>query len=951
MLFLPSQRRNPLYLSGSTISNRWPTNWIVNMNTISLNRSGVVLLLFLVFGLVISCKTAKKSNKFTIGFSQCTGNDLWRSNMLAEMLTELSLHPEVDFHYLEAGGNSATQRAQVDTLIEKGIDLLVISPNEAEPLTAAVKKVMDRGIPVIVIDREVKGNGYTAFIGADNVKIGEMAGQYLSQLIGNEGKVIEIRGLSGSSPAIDRSKGFAKAIKQSKSQVEAKMVYGDWMEDTTKNILSKIHRQLHDINAIFAHNDNMALGARKILNKYYPEKHIPIIGVDACFGEGGGLDMVYDGKITASLVYPTLGKEAIWTALDILKGLPFKKENKLSSIVIDSTNVRVMKMQAAMISSQKDDIYSQRKLLDEQKIIYKSQQAVLNIIIVLLVLSLIFGSIVVILLRDNKKINKNLAKKNVEIDTQRKQLIEMSKQAAAGTEARLNFFTNITHELRTPLTLILSPIEDMVKDTRLLSLAADKIKTVQRNSVRLLNIVNQLLDFRKIEIEGYLIQASPNNLISFVRDLIEPFKTYALKRQVQLSFVPAEKEILVWFDANMLDKALLNLLSNAFKFVKAGGFIKVYIARCGTDVSIQIKDSGIGMHEKDIALIFDPYYQADNSPSNGFGIGLSLAKEIIHKHKGEIQVASIKGQGSTFTVTLPLGSEHLSDREKRTSSASFKKDEKAAIYAIDSDVQMQEIKQTTPWGLKDYSLLIVEDNPDLLNYLVAELSDEYDVLFATSGPEAIQLAKEKVPDLIITDNVIPEISGKEVCKVLKNDLKTSHIPIILLTAQASSEHLISGMNALVDMYITKPFLIKNLSASIKALINNRKVLKSHFTSDIEFPIESIKLNQLDKKLLNDFSSVVEENLSNDQFCVDDICRLVGISRMHLYRKVKSLTGMTVNEYILERRLKKASYLLKHESLNVAEITYAVGFSSPSYFSTTFKAKFGYSPSQYKSKVK
>ncbi|WP_134089963.1 substrate-binding domain-containing protein [Olivibacter sp. XZL3] len=922
------------------------------MNAIFFNRFPIVLLLVLGFGLILSCKTAKKNNTFTIGFSQCTGNDLWRRNMLAEMLTELSLHPEVDFHYLEAGGNSETQRAQVDTLIDKEIDLLVISPNEAEPLTATVKKVMDRGIPVIVIDREIKGRDYTAFIGSDNVEIGEMAGQYLSQLIGDKGRVIEIMGLLGSSPAIDRGKGFAKAINRSKGLTIAKTVYGDWMEDTTKNMLSDMHRQLASIDAIFAHNDNMALGARKILHKYYPEKHIPIIGVDACFGEGGGLDMVYDGKITASLIYPTFGKEAIRTALDILRGQPFKKENKLSSIVIDSTNVRVMKMQAAMISSQKDDIYSQRKLLDEQKIVYKSQQAVLNAIIVLLVLSLIFGSIVVILLRDNRKINKNLAKKNLEIDTQRKQLIEMSKQAAAGTEARLNFFTNITHELRTPLTLILSPIEDMAKDTRLLSLAGDKIKAVQRNSVRLLNIVNQLLDFRKIEIEGYVIQASPNNLVSFIRDLMEPFKIYALKRQVQLSFVPAEKEISVWFDLNMLDKALLNLLSNAFKFVNAGGFIKVYVERMGSDVSIKIKDSGIGMHEKDITLIFDPYYQADNAPANGFGIGLSLAKEIITKHKGQIQVESKKGLGSTFIVILPLGSQHLSDREKLTlHNPSPQRAEKTSIQEIYSDTEIQEMEQSEQWGVKEHSLLIVEDNPDLLNYLVTELSDKYDVFFTSSGPEAIRLAREKVPDLIITDNVIPELSGKEVCRTLKSDFKTSHIPIILLTAQASSEQVISGMDALVDMYITKPFLIKNLSASIRALIHNRKVLKTHFTSAIELPTESVKLSAMDRKLLNDFSSVVEENLSNDRFCVEDICRLIGISRMHLYRKIRSLTGMTVNEYLLERRLKKASYLLQHESLNVAEITYAVGFSSPSYFSTTFKAKFGYSPSQYKSKIK
>jgi len=903
-------------------------------------------------GLVCACKSGNAGHeKFTVAFSQCTGEDLWRKNMLDEMRTELTLYPEIDFVYADALGKSEDQIAQVKSMVGKGIDLLVISPNEAEPLTATVKGVMQMGIPVIIIDRKINSRDYTAFIGADNYEIGEMAGQYLQGIAPGSTKIMEILGLSGSSPAIDRERGFSQAIKKRPDLEITKRIYGNWSEATAKDSLTFLKSELAEVGAIFAHNDNMALGARKVLNQFYPGKKIPIIGVDACLGDGGGLDMVYNKQITASLVYPTFGKEAILTALKILKGENFKKDNILSSIVIDSSNVRMMKMQAARISNQQKDITVQKKLLDEQRVVYKSQQAVLNVMVVLFVLALVLGGITFLSLTENRKINRNLERKNEEIHKQQNLLIEMSSKAAAGNEARLNFYTNITHELRTPLTLILSPVEDMANDQRLLPLAGEKITALQRNTNRLLNLVNQLLDFRKIEIDGYVIQAAEHNIISFIRDVMEPFKIYARKRDVHLTFIPEEKELLVWFDINLLDKVILNLLSNAFKFVSEGGIIKIYVAREADSVNIKIQDNGIGMYQKDIPLIFDPYYQADNAPRTGSGIGLSLVKEIIDKHKAQIEVASEKWKGSTFSIKLPLGSKHLSEKEKAVvTSPIVSYSEKALLYQNDIETVVQDVRHQVKLRLKEYSLLVVEDNNDLLNYLVKELSDEFDVFFAKNGRDAIELAQERVPDLIVTDNVIPEVSGKDVCRILKNNIKTSHIPIILLTAQTSSEQIISGMEAMVDMYITKPFILQNLIASIKALINNREALKSHFISDIAFTTGKGALSQIDRKFLNDFSGIVEGNLGNEKFCIEDICMSIGISRMHLYRKIKALTGMTVNEYIMERRLKKASYLLRHESLNIAQITYSVGFSSPSYFSTAFKAKYGYSPSEYKSRV-
>ncbi len=871
--------------------------------------------------------------------------------MLEEMKTELSLHPGVNFIYTDAENNSRTQVEQVTKMLHDGVDLLIISPNEAQPLTPIVEEAYTKGIPVIVIDRKTASSLYTAYVGADNYEVGRLAGQYIGSTFKGQVNILEIMGLPGSSPAIERDHGLMDAVKAFPNlQVKSK-VYGDWLKKNAQNQLKKNEAALKSINVIFAHNDVMASGAKEIFSKLKLPGIVKIIGVDALPGNGGGLEMVDNKTIDASVLYPTGGKEAIVTAFEILNKEPFSRENILQSQVIDASNVQLMKMQWNKIKSQQSDIVKQQALLEEQESIYKSQQVVLNIIVISLVLAIVFGGLAFYSLVENRKINKSLEAKNSEILDQRNQLIEMSAKAETATEARLNFFTNVSHEFRTPLTLMLSPLQDMLGNEKLMSLADRNIKMIHQNANRLLKLVNQLIDYRRIEYDKQRIKSSENNIVEFVSDIMESFRLYAQTLNIKLSLVSSEKEIKLWFDVDMLDKVFFNLLSNAIKFCKGDGRIKIAFHKDNNYLHIDIEDNGIGMSPEESALIFEQFYQAERSPVTGSGIGLSLSKEIVLLHHGHIEVKSQKWKGTTFTVSLPLGDQHLDPIEKTYTKNDWgNMFERSKVYHVDLEKIPEKKTQLFSFDPKEYSILVVEDNPDLLQYLTEKLEEQFEVFSASNGSVAVTKSFEYVPDLILSDVVLPGLSGKALAEQLKSDVRTSHIPIILLTAQGSVEQQISGMQSMADLYITKPFNIDYLLVSIQNLIKNRVILKEHFISDISTTEKLPLAKSLDKKFVNDFAGIVELNLSNDKFNVDDICKIIGISRIQLYRKVKALLGCSITDYILNRRLKKAKYLLNNESFTISEITYMIGFSNPNYFSTVFKSKYGLTPSEFKKKT-
>ncbi|WP_214227491.1 substrate-binding domain-containing protein [Pedobacter sp. B4-66] len=916
-----------------------------------LFKCQITLLLVFALGVILTlqgCSDKKETREYKIGFSQCVGSDLWRKTMLDEMKTELSLHPGTKLSYADADNSSSKQIEQVKEMISEGVDLLVISPNEALPLTKIVEETYNKGIPVIVIDRKTSSPLYTAYVGAENYQVGKIAGEYLANSLKGSGNVVEVMGLPGSSPAIERDRGFMDALKEHPEIKVTAQFYGDWLGPNTETQLLKNQDKLKNIDAIFAHNDVMATSARKVLKQLNLSNSIKVIGVDALPGNGGGLNLVSNKTLTASVLYPTGGKEAINIAMRILNKESFSKENILQTVVIDSSNVQLMKLQWDRINSQQSDIERQQTLLADQFKVYNSQRLVLNFIVITLVLAVVFGGLAFHALLENRKINKSLELKNAEILNQRNQLIEMSEKAQAATEAKLNFFTNISHEFRTPLTLILSPLEDLLKNEKVKATAGNNLTLIYKNVYRLLRLVNQLMDYRKIEHKQFKLHATANNLIDFVKEILDSFKHSAEKRNIDLRLVVKESPGVVWFDVNILDKVIFNLLSNALKFTSDNGRIYITISKTNNTVNIEVEDNGVGMTNTELEHIFEQFYQSDLNYSRGSGLGLSLSKELILLHQGNIAVSSKKWQGTTFTITLQLGDSHLTEEEKlvQEQQGAMLYDQ-IKIYTTEHDHAAIKEKDRAFEHIKDQSVLIIEDNQDLLNYLTEKFEADYEVFTASTGTNGLAEAYEKIPDLIITDVVVPGISGKNLTQQLKSDIRTSHIPIILLTAQGSIEQQVNGIQSMADVYITKPFNFEYLQANVENLIKNRVILKEHYTSDISSSGVKKSTNLIDKKFLNDFAGIVEHNLSNEHFSVDDIGKAIGISRVQLYRKVKALLNCSITDYILNRRLKKAKYLLSNEEYSISEITYMVGISSPTYFSTIFKNKYGMTPTEYK----
>ncbi|HKG68023.1 MAG TPA: ATP-binding protein, partial [Segetibacter sp.] len=678
-----------------------------------------------------------------------------------------------------------------------------------------------------------------------------------------------------------------------------------------------------------------------------------IIGVDGLPCNGCGMQFVSEKLITATMLYPTGGDEAIRIALKILNGEDFKKDNILQTTVLDSANVRVMQLQASKVISQQESIERQQKMLEEQSRIYNNQRTLLYILVSSLVLALTSGGFVFYSLRENRKMNKKLQLQNLEISDQKNKLEEMSAKAQAANEAKVNFFTNISHEFRTPLTLILAPLEELLANSKNLYNQIQNLNLIHKNVIRLLRLVNQLMDFRKIEVDKMRLRASENDLVSFVSEIMRSYKSIAQKRNVDLRMITHERHLNVWFDVNMLDKVIFNLLSNAFKFTKDGGYIHVYINKSENNESaiIKVEDNGIGMATDVVCNVFELFYQGEYENHKGSGLGLALSKDLIKLHKGLISVSSEKSKGTTFEIKLPLGNVHLAKQdltEITTTPFVLYEDEK--VYT--TDLETEQIATNGIEGIKkdnEYSILIIEDNEELRSFLKNKLSVDYEILEADNGQSALQQGFDTVPDLIILDVVIPGKDGMALVNIFKTDIRTSHIPIVLLTGKTNIEQQIEGMKNMADVYVTKPFNVQFLEQTIKSLLSNRAMLKQHFTSEMPSNLKTQTISKIDRKFVNEFTSLVESNLSNEEFSVEDICKSLGISRVQLYRKVKALLNINVNDYILNTRLQKAKYFLQHEEYSISEIAYNVGFSSPAYFSTVFKSKFGVTPKAFKEK--
>ena len=539
----------------------------------------------------------------------------------------------------------------------------------------------------------------------------------------------------------------------------------------------------------------------------------------------------------------------------------------------------------------------------------------------------------------------------------------MLKEKEETDKMKSRFFANISHEFRTPLTLILGPANKINPD-----LPGDEIQKqtglIKRNASRLLNLVNQLLDLSKLEAGKLTLQASKGNIVAFVRGVTMSFESLAEKKGIRLKVKAERDDIELYFDRDKMAKILANLLSNAFKFTGEGGEItvsvrhaelvsasslKAEIPKQVRDVIIiSITDTGIGISEEELPKLFDRFYQVDSSQTReheGTGIGLALTKELVELHQGSIRVNSKVGQGSEFIVELPIGRKHLSDDEIVESPVQ-EKERVDIAEELNSSPTIQPIPEDDEIESEDKTIiLVVEDNADVRNYIKDSLDDSYRVLEAVNGEQGVKKASEIIPDLIISDIMMPKMDGNELSRRIKNDERTSHIPVILLTAKSEQESKLEGLETGADDYLTKPFDTKELLVRIKNLISIRRKLQEKFSGGkiISRQVEK-KLSNLDEKFLTKVLEVAETHLSEEEFSIEEFGNEVGMGRVQLHRKLKALTGKSPSLFLRSVRLAKAKKMIEEKQGNISEIAYSVGFSTPIYFTKCFKEEFGYTPS-------
>ncbi|RYY21109.1 MAG: hypothetical protein EOO36_01640, partial [Cytophagaceae bacterium] len=605
----------------------------------------------LALALLAGCAPTTPEVGYRIGFSQCTTGDAWRRAMLAGMEKELSFYPNVQFRVFDAHNSSDRQRQQVRELIRQKVDLLIISPNQSGPLTALTEEAYQQGIPVVILDRRTTSRLYTAYVGGNNLAVGRTAGHYAAQLLHQRGRVIEIEGAPGSSPATDRHRGFGQALAGYPQLQVVGQVAGDWQAASVRRQLPAVLRAHPDADLIFAHNDPMAQAAYQVVRQLGRGRRIRIMGVDGLAGPGNGLAMVADGALDATLLYPTGGEQAIRTALRILRHEPFEKENVLGTMVVDSANVQAMRTQTEQLAAQRQDIWQQQLRLQAQQRRYASQKVIVYLLLASLLASVLLGTLTWRSLRTNRRIRRVLEGQNTEISAQRNQLEQLAEEGRRTTEAKLRFFTNFSHELRTPLTLILGPVEDLLAHAASLAPAQrHDLKLVRRNTQRLLQLVNQLLDFRKIDVGKMAVRATEGDLVAFVREIMDVFEKTARKRHIAFRFLPADPVVRLWFDGNILDKVFFNLLSNAFKYTPDGGQITVslQLIPATNSVRLRVEDNGRGIAEADQPHILEWFYQGSQPSANGSGLGLALAEGLTRLHQGTLSFRSQLGQGSTF---------------------------------------------------------------------------------------------------------------------------------------------------------------------------------------------------------------------------------------------------------------------------------------------------------------
>lgn len=914
--------------------------------------------------IVLLTGCAQQPRKYVIGVSQCS-EDIWRDKLNDELKMGEYLNDSLIVKLASSNDDNVLQNKQINQFVDEGVDLLIVSPNQLSAISKAVERAYDKGIPVILYDRKTNSDKYTAFIGCDNYTIGKSMGTFIAQQLQGKGRIVEISGLEGSSPALERHRGFMDAIKPYSGLQVVASEGGNWKEEGGIQAMKRILKQTQDFDYVFAHNDRLAWGAYVAARQMRVKRNYKYTGVDGMATEGGGLELVRDGIFEASYLYPTKGDEVIALAMKILKHQPYERDNYLSTSIITQANAALTLMEARDAERQTHNLKTLHKQVDQYLSDYNSQKVMLIglglfLFVCLAAAALIFrGYLIKVRLNETlAKTNGELKRLNVELGEKNEELKRLNEEVLELTHSRLVFFTNISHELRTPLTLIADPVEMLLEDTGIKGKSRELLKMVQRNALALQQLVSNILDFRKIQNGKMELKLYRFDIVKTLTMWVGDFQLTADRKQIRLHLdvddLKGSHEMIA--DQEKISRIVFNLLSNALKYTPAGGEIFVSLKDEGANLRLDVRDTGKGISQDEADKIFERFFQAKGAAS-GTGIGLALVKSFVELHHGEARVESEPGKGSDFIVVIPRKQEGDSQvihndvdivDNSANASASVSKnvvDESVLQYIDDGDRSRGKVQQLVSENTNRPTVLVIDDNTDIRQYERTLLQDEYVVLEAADGKEGLAVALKEVPDLVICDVMMPVMDGLEFTKQLKTNTATSHIPVIMLTAKNLEEHRAEGYEHGADSYITKPFHSKVLLARIENLLRQRQLLKNLYqgTKEAEKEISEAHLEDRDKQFLKQLQAIIQKNLSDSEFGVEDMGQQIGLSRVQLYRKVKAMTGSSVVDLLRKARLAKARRLLETRSMSVSEVAYEVGFSAPSYFTKCFKEEYGMLP--------
>ena len=914
--------------------------------------------------IVLLTGCAQQPRKYVIGVSQCS-EDTWRDKLNDELKMGEYLNDSLIVKLASSNDDNMLQNKQVNQFIDEGVDLLIVSPNQLSAISKAVERAYDKGIPVILYDRKTNSDKYTAFIGCDNYTIGKSMGTFIAHQLQGKGRIVEIRGLEGSSPALERHRGFMDAIKPYPGVQVVASEGGNWKEEGGIQAMKRILKQTQDFDYVFAHNDCLAWGAYVAARQMRVKRNYKYTGVDGMATEGGGLELVRDGIFEASYLYPTKGDEVIALAMKILKHQPYERDNYLSTSIITQANAALTLMEARDAERQTHNLKTLHKQVNQYLSDYNSQKVMLIglclfLFVCLAAAALIFrGYLIKVKLNETlAKTNGELKRLNVELGEKNEELKRLNEEVLELTHSRLVFFTNISHELRTPLTLIADPVEMLLEDTGIKGKSRELLKMVQRNALALQQLVSNILDFRKIQNGKMELKLYRFDIVKTLTMWVGDFQLTAERKQIRLHLdvddLKGSHEMIA--DQEKISRIVFNLLSNALKYTPAGGEIFVSLKDEDANLRLDVRDMGKGISQDEADKIFERFFQAKGAAS-GTGIGLALVKSFVELHHGEARVESEPGKGSDFIVVIPRKQEgdsqvihndvDIVDNSTNASASDGKNvvDESVLQYIDDGDRSRGKVQQLVSENTNRPTVLVIDDNTDIRQYERTLLQDEYIVLEAADGKEGLAVALKEVPDLVICDVMMPVMDGLEFTKQLKTNTATSHIPVIMLTAKNLEEHRAEGYEHGADSYITKPFHSKVLLARIENLLRQRQLLKHLYqgTKETEKEISESHLEDRDKQFLKQLQAIIQQNLSDSEFGVEDMGQQIGLSRVQLYRKVKAMTGSSVVDLLRKARLAKARRLLETRSMSVSEVAYEVGFSAPSYFTKCFKEEYGMLP--------